>query len=103
MKLHIVFLAFFVLIVSCDSNISSENPAADQMKGNIIGYVTYYDTVYTDFVSNDRRKILSGAAVQVEGTPFSAVSDSNGRWEIHGLPAGTYSVTCSKEGYATVK
>ncbi len=48
-------------------------------------------------------KDKSGILVQCEGTSFSAVTDSNGFWEIHNLPTSTYSISFSKAGYTTFK
>lgn len=45
----------------------------------------------------------SGILVQCEGTSFSAITDSNGFWEINNLPTSTYSISFSKAGYSTFK
>jgi hypothetical protein len=45
----------------------------------------------------------SGVLVQVEGTSFSAITDTGGNWEIKNLPTSTYSISFSKPGYLTIK
>jgi hypothetical protein len=101
MKHYLIFLISLILLVSCESN-TSVNPTAEQMKGSVIGYVSYFDTLYTDFNDGNSHSLV-GAEISVEGTTFKAITDVNGRWEIHDLPAGTYTISCSKENYTTLK
>ncbi|HUL44239.1 MAG TPA: carboxypeptidase-like regulatory domain-containing protein, partial [Bacteroidota bacterium] len=44
-----------------------------------------------------------GFLVTIDGTMYSAVTDSFGRWKIESLPAGDYTITISKDGYGTMK
>src|SRR5437868_4497303 len=48
---------------------------------------------------------ISGAEVRLGGSTVafskSSVTDANGRYEIAGIPAGTYSLTVSHAGFAT--
>ncbi len=39
---------------------------------------------------------LPGCRVVLKGSPFSAVTDTNGRYEISGIPEGTYSLISGK-------
>ena len=43
---------------------------------------------------------ISGALIEV-GTVASGYSDTNGNYQITGIPAGTYSITVSASGYVT--
>lgn len=45
------------------------------------------------------REPLSGATVVIEGTNFSALSDSSGRYRITGVPAGSYTITVTYTGF----
>jgi hypothetical protein len=45
----------------------------------------------------------SGVNVQVRGTDISTLTDSNGAWELNGLPTRTYDITFSKEGFGEYK
>ncbi|HEY8483321.1 MAG TPA: TonB-dependent receptor [Longimicrobiales bacterium] len=55
----------------------------------------------TGVVTDDGGQPLSGASVVVEGTQLGALTDSNGRFLIAGVPSGTYRVTVSLLGYET--
>src|SRR2546421_435380 len=46
---------------------------------------------------------FGGVTIAVEGTSFSATSDSAGYWTIKDLPSGTYSVSFSKPSFDTWK
>jgi Carboxypeptidase regulatory-like domain len=46
---------------------------------------------------------FAGVKITIEGTSFSAVTDANGIWEVKNLPAGTYVISYSKDGYFTEK
>ncbi len=41
--------------------------------------------------------------VVIEGTHYSALTDTNGNWQIDSLSTGTYSISFSKPGYSTWK
>ncbi len=45
----------------------------------------------------------SGVLVQIDGTSYSAKTNSNGDWIITNIPAKTYSFTFSQNGYETNK
>lgn len=45
----------------------------------------------------------SGVTVTLEGTSYSAVTDANGIWSISDLPAGTYDLMYSRDGYTRQK
>ena len=76
----------------------SSNPVtASTQTGDLTGRMALIDT--TQRYVQDR----SGVIVQVEGTLFSAVSDTAGYWTIKNLPSATYSISFSKPGYSTWK
>jgi len=43
---------------------------------------------------------VSGALVYISGTSLQAVTDSNGYYEINGIPPGTYQIVITRDGYA---
>ena len=43
---------------------------------------------------------VSGALVYIVGTSYQAVTDANGFYQINGIPAGTYDIVISRDGYA---
>ena len=44
---------------------------------------------------------VSGASITIQGTAFLAYSNTDGSYEITGIPSGTYTVVCEKTGYNT--
>jgi hypothetical protein len=60
---------------------------------------------YAALVNTDGSRLgdKSGIRVQVEGTALSAVTAKGGEWIIEGLPAGTYDMTWTKEGFGFTK
>ncbi|MCS6904385.1 MAG: TonB-dependent receptor [Bacteroidia bacterium] len=51
-----------------------------------------------DAVTNEP---LAGAVITIEGTPFGAVADEEGKYVIRNIPQGVYSVKVSYVGYET--
>lgn len=46
---------------------------------------------------------VTGATVQVEGLPMTAVSDTTGRWALGGVPAGPQTLQVTRLGYAPAR
>lgn len=68
--------------------------------GSMVGHVNLFGSkqYYSDAPSGH-----AGVVVSIEGTPFKATSDSSGKWEIKFLPAGTYTIDFTKNGYSLAK
>ena len=45
----------------------------------------------------------AGATVSLDSTSFSAITDSAGKFVIKNVPAGSYTVSYTKNGYGTIK
>jgi hypothetical protein len=92
-------LAIIVVVAMCllCSIGCKENMTGNPQVGNISGVVILFDTTQNEMASN------GGVSVEIEGTNYRAVSDSTGFWILHNVPASTYSLKFSKEGFATVK
>jgi iron complex outermembrane receptor protein len=54
-------------------------------------------------VADETGQAVAGARVQLEGTEFASVSDGNGAFSFPGLPAASYIVVVSREGFETVR
>jgi hypothetical protein len=94
MKLLIFFsFLFLISVFGCKNS----QPTTPLQTGDLKGTVGLIDLHGNEI--SDR----SGVFVQVEGTGFSALSDSAGNWIIHNLPTQTYSVSFSKTNYGTVR
>ena len=105
-KIKLSFFSFVLLIISVPSLfINCEGPSGPPgntgppgsvLTGTISGFVYLADpdTIYTDH---------SGVIIQIENTAFTTSTDSNGRWSIDELPAGTYNVLLSKNGFGYYK
>jgi len=53
------------------------------------------------FVNCDALSNASGATVHIEGTGFSATTDSLGEWTMNNVPAGIYNILITKPGFDT--
>ena len=89
--LFICAIALFTIPSCKETTVSSGVP------GDIIGTIQLYDTNYVAMTEN------SGVKVSLESTTYSALSDANGKWHLTNIPAGTYTLVFSKDGYATRK
>ncbi|HET9135617.1 MAG TPA: carboxypeptidase-like regulatory domain-containing protein [Candidatus Kapabacteria bacterium] len=92
----VILLAAVVWLGCSDSNGSNDNGNSD-LTGDLTGKITLTD--YRGYAKADK----SGVLVQLDGTSYSAISDTGGAWTIHNLPSKTYSLTFSKTGYSTWK
>jgi hypothetical protein len=71
--------------------ISKADLLVPMMPGNLAGQVTSAATGAP----------IGGAAIIVQGTSFSAITQTDGTYSISAIPVGDYLVECSKEGYDT--
>jgi hypothetical protein len=70
------------------------------LKGSAKVSVVYKPLVLTGLVvDNNAGAAVAGSTVTVDGSPATAVTDSDGAFTLH-LPAGTYNLSFSKPGYA---
>ena len=70
--------------------------------GSVAGSVTLNNG--TGGVANPSGAINpAGVLISIDGTTFSATTDSNGRYLIANIPQGAYDITFSKIGYETFK
>ncbi len=89
MKITALLLLLLLAAGCSDSNTTTTN-AGDGVTGDLIG------TVYLTDHRGRGMTNHSGVTVQVEGTSFSAITDTAGNWTIHNLPSKTYAITFSK-------
>jgi hypothetical protein len=92
MKLLII-LPFLGLIIFGCSN-SNDTSSASTQRGSLSGHVIVYDTLPFPQL---------GVTVSLFSTNFKTETDSAGFWTINDIPAGTYTVLYSKEGFGTLK
>lgn len=69
--------------------------------GSGLFFSSFCQGVITGIVLQPDRTPIIGATVLIEGTPFGAMTDSNGEYVISGVEQGTYSVTARMIGRAT--
>ncbi|HRI19624.1 MAG TPA: carboxypeptidase-like regulatory domain-containing protein [Panacibacter sp.] len=80
-----------MLIMGCSS---SSVPPVSSGKQKIIGAVNLYDDL-------NNSQSPDGMTVNINGTAFTAITDSSGRYTIANVPLGTYTLSYSKRGYGT--
>ncbi len=90
-------LLAFVLFCGCKDSVTNSG-----IPGTMVGYVNFIDSAYESWVYKVEGH-LSGVHVALDGTQFQAVTDTSGKWIMTNVPAGTYSITYTKPGYASVK
>lgn len=91
---RILLLACCALfVVGCDDDLGGPTG----QPGTLSGYVTLYRD------SGEKLDDASSVTVTVEGTAFSAQTDTRGHWEITNLPPGTYILSFTKSGYGEQK
>jgi hypothetical protein len=85
---------FLLLLVCALTGCSSDSPTTSAAAtGALEGWILPFNPEWTDAPR-------AGSMVAVEGTNFSATTDSLGHWRIGNLPAGTYDLSFSRSGYA---
>ena len=94
MRNIIISINIMILLLGCEGE---QGPAGPPLTGNIEGWVTLYDDL------GNRIQDKSGIIISLEGTSLSASSDTNGYWEIVGVPAGIYDFFFQKDNFFTVK
>jgi hypothetical protein len=94
------FLFLVIIINSCKDDDNVNGSANESTNGQVVGVlrgaIALYDS--NDMAVTDK----SGVHVTLDGTSFSAYTDSLGLWTINNLPTRVYPVTFSKQGYSSV-
>ncbi|MGE3801408.1 MAG: carboxypeptidase-like regulatory domain-containing protein [Candidatus Kapaibacterium sp.] len=91
-SIAISFLSIFLVLFlfSCSSN---PNDPGQRLSGNISGKII----LENGFLQEESDH--SGAIVEVVGTSYRTESTVDGSWRLENLPAGTYVIKVSKDGY----
>lgn len=92
-------LAFIVFLGGC--NDSTVNTTEETSKGSIVGMVTLMNQWGKPI--EPYYKNWDGVRVSLEGTEYTAVTDSAGRYELKNVLPGAYTIRFEKEGYGTMK
>ncbi len=96
MKSLFNLLFCILLCVSCSKE--ETNEYEPYLKGSIIGYAMLFDQ-YANMLDDH-----SGITVYTEpGRKYAGETDITGRFEIKGVPTGTYNLSFEKEEYNTMK
>jgi len=100
----IIFLTSlsFSLLLSCEGPTGPQGPSGNdgepgpKLLGKLSGNVLLFDA---GIIFSDHR----GVEIKIEGTNFSTISGTDGRWSIDSLPTGTYNISLSKSGFGEYK
>src|SRR5579872_5351603 len=91
------FLFFTVILISCGTKTNEIiNTYTSAEPGTMIGYVVIHD-------STGQNTDNSGVKISIDGTNYSTLSDSIGKWELDNVIPGTYNISFTKDTYATEK
>jgi hypothetical protein len=101
MKSKIIILA--VLLLGCGKNsdhhaiIVPDLIQGNNTRGNIVGQILLYD--------EDGKAIAdkSGVVVSIDNSTVSTQTGIDGKFQLDSIPAGTYDISYSKEGFGTGK
>lgn len=97
-KRRVLGLLFLLISLGagCKDQIVTSPPVP--LFGDMQGGVQLYDTLFQEVLHNH-----AGVLVNLEGTDFSTITDSNGSWIIHNIPSGTYTIVYTKNNFALAK
>ena len=84
-------------LYGCKDSTTVNTSGTGSLVGDLKGRVYAYDQKAAHIPD------ASGFRVSIEGTNYSAITDSTGFWVIHNLPTRTYSIAFVKEGFDTMK
>lgn len=95
MKSFLVVLSVLVALsfLSCRTQTLAPDTGTATIKGQVILSTDYYH----------QTPPFSGIQVSIEGTGYSAMTDSGGHYELDDVPGGTYDVHFSKPGYGDIR
>ncbi|MCU0373603.1 MAG: carboxypeptidase-like regulatory domain-containing protein, partial [Ignavibacteria bacterium] len=98
-----ILILLLLLLSLAESCSETDNPAnnVNPDKGFLGGHF-HPRTEYTDMNSTDTVDYY-GCSVILDGTNFTAVTDSAGRWLIGNITPGLYTISYSKDGYSYFK
>jgi len=97
---NFIFLICFAIVVmlGCESETPSSSTSNNSNDtGTVIGFMQTYG-IFGELLANQ-----SGTKVTLEGTNYSAITDSIGKWVLHGIPEGSYIATSTRDGYVPKK
>jgi hypothetical protein len=93
-------LSSWIVIVIVAVFVSSCHTATEPQRvlpGTVVGHVVIDDTM--GFMSSAFSASYSGIVVRIEGSSFLTTTDSLGFWKIENIPAGTYNISATKNGF----
>ncbi len=93
---HLVSVLAFLIILSlsgCKNTITQPD-----LEGNLVGYVLTFDE-FGGLLDNHEKVIVTALG---QGR-YSTHTDQNGRFELKGIPAGTYELDFDKSGFGSMK
>ena len=97
MKKQLLFLALGILVLaSCTTTNNNTTEVLPKPTGTMEGFVALYDEF------GNALKSSAGVAVTLDSTPYTATTDSTGKYVLKNIPINaSYNFTFSKTGYVT--
>ena len=96
MKNFLLLICFTIIVLlGCESETPSSSNNNSTDTGTVIGF-TQTATIFGGLNADQ-----SGTKITLEGTSFSTVTDSSGRWILSGIPSGSYSGIITRDKHIT--
>ncbi len=102
MKRFLNLLALIIIFAGCKGSTTNDSSGIESLTGDLTGSISLIEWKNEKGYSVNL-KDQSGVKVNIDGTSFSAITDTDGYWVIHNLPSRTYSITFSKDDFDTMR
>lgn len=94
-KTHRIIFLFLIILISTGCS----DETIPSLKGDMIGFVFTFDE-FGNLYDDHQGVIVTGSGVH---KMYTTTTEETGRFQLRGLPTGTYEIHFEKEGYGTLK
>lgn len=102
LKRFLSLLGLITIFAGCKGSTTNDSSGIESLTGDLTGSISLIEWKNEKGYSVNLQN-KSGVKVNIDGTSFSAITDTDGYWVIHNLPSRTYSITFSKDDFDTMR